>query len=101
MAEKTFTDMSRLIATTMSSSLEKLVPLLEGSNYLIWAGAMRPYLQSQGTWRIVSGNEPKPRTLTATATNATEVATSEEIGTTRMIKHSEQSCFELLHPLSS
>ena len=74
---RTFTDMSRLIATTMSSSLEKLVPLLEGSNYLIWAGAMRPYLQSQGTWRIINGNEPKPRTLVATATNTAEVTARE------------------------
>ena len=61
----------------MSSSLEKLVPLLEGSNYLIWAGAMRPYLQSQGMWQIVNGNELKPRALTAMATNAAKVAARE------------------------
>ena len=69
--------MSHLIATTMSSSLEKLVPLLEGSNYLIWAGLMRPYLQSQGMWHIVNGDEPKPRALAAMATNAAEVAARE------------------------
>ena len=70
-----FADTSCLLATTMSSSSEKLIPLLEGSNYLIWAGVMRPYLQSQEIWHIVNGGKLKPRALTAMATNASKVAT--------------------------
>jgi hypothetical protein len=51
----------------MSSSLEKLVPLLDGSNYLIWADVMKSYLMSQGYWCITKGTNTKPNQLAVTS----------------------------------
>jgi gag-polypeptide of LTR copia-type/Domain of unknown function (DUF4219) len=58
----------------MSSSLEKLVPLLDGSNYLVWAEAMKSYLRSMGVWQIVVGNQRQPTIPMQTAQNTAEVA---------------------------
>jgi transposase InsO family protein len=44
----------------MSSSLEKLVSVFDGSNYLAWSDSMRAWLRSQGYWQVVSGAEKKP-----------------------------------------
>src|ERR1700723_3834672 len=54
----------------MSSSLEKLVPLLEGNNYLIWADAIKSYLRSQGIWQVVSGGYLQPPAPTGNPTAA-------------------------------
>ena len=54
----------------MSSSLEKLVPMLEGQNYLVWADAMKLCLKSQGSWQVASGGYVKPSPLAATITDA-------------------------------
>ena len=54
----------------MSSSLEKLVPLLEGNNYLIWADAIKSYLRSQGIWQVVSGGYLQPTAPTGNPTAA-------------------------------
>jgi hypothetical protein len=32
----------------MSSQLATLVPVFDGTNYLVWSRAMKAYLQSQG-----------------------------------------------------
>ena len=45
----------------MSSSLEKLIPILDGSNYLTWADMMKSYLWSQENWWIVTGGYAEPR----------------------------------------
>ena len=55
------------------SSLKKLVPLLDGSNYRDWSVMMQSYLQLQELWEVVDGNfrmpqEPQP---TRDATGAT------------------------------
>ena len=62
-----------LTAITMSSNLSKDIPLLEGSNYLLWADAMKSFLRSQGVWQIVEGGQPQPVIPNATATNAVQV----------------------------
>ena len=54
----------------MSSSLEKLVPLFDGSNYLIWSDSMRAWLRSQGLWQITSGTEVKPTAPAVTTSTA-------------------------------
>ena len=54
----------------MSSNLEKLVPLFDGSNYLLWENAMRSYLRSQGVWQIASGIQQQPM-MPAAVTPAT------------------------------
>ena len=54
----------------MSSSLEKLVPILEGLNYLVWADAMKSYLWSQGLWHVASGEYIQPALLAQTVTDA-------------------------------
>ena len=50
----------------MSSSIEKLVPLLDGSNYRVWKDSMQSYLMSQGYWRITNGQYLKPASLATT-----------------------------------
>ena len=45
----------------MSSSLEKLISILDGSNYLTWADVMKSYLRSQENWQIVTGGYAEPR----------------------------------------
>jgi hypothetical protein len=58
----------------MSSSLEKLVSVFDGSNYLTWSDSMRAWLRSQGFWQVVSGAELKPILLPqATAVQTTEI----------------------------
>ena len=64
----------------MSSALEKHIPLLEGSNYHIWADAMQSYLRSQGLWQITIGNKSQPsipaKSGPPTASNNTAIATA-------------------------
>src|SRR3984885_13573914 len=51
------------LESNMSSSIERLVPLLDGSNYRVWADSMKPYLMSQGYWRIANGDFTKPPSI--------------------------------------
>jgi hypothetical protein len=61
----------------MSSSLEKLVSVFDGSNYLAWSDSMRAWLRSQGYWQVVSGAEKKPvLPPQATSAQATELGPS-------------------------
>ena len=46
----------------MSNALTTLVPVLDGSNYQVWACQMKAYLQSQDLWAITIGTYPYPAT---------------------------------------
>ena len=48
---------------TMSSQLNCMVPLFDGSNYCTWATSMTAFLCSQQLWAIVSGRESRPSDL--------------------------------------
>ena len=47
----------------MSSQLNHMVPLFDGSNYCTWATDMTAFLCSQCLWGIVSGREVRPSDL--------------------------------------
>ena len=47
----------------MSSQLDHMVPLFDGSNYHTWATNMTAFLCSQHLWGIVSGRESRPSDL--------------------------------------
>ena len=47
----------------MSSQLDCMVPLFDGSNYRTWATSMTAFLHSQRLWGIVSGREGRPSDL--------------------------------------
>ena len=38
-----------------SFSLDKTVPVFDGSNFLEWSAQMQGYLQLKGWWRIIDG----------------------------------------------
>ena len=66
---------SRTIFKRMSSSLEKLVTVFDGSSYITWADSMRAWLRSQGLWQIASGVETRPvEPSTGTSAAALKVA---------------------------
>jgi len=52
---------------TMLNSLEHLVPILNGTNYLDWAVLMQSYLQLQDLWEVVDGTHRMPAALTPSA----------------------------------
>jgi len=54
----------------MSSSLERLVPVLDGTNYRDWAVLMQSFLQMQDLWEVVAGNHRMPAALGQSATAA-------------------------------
>ena len=49
----------------MSSQLDRMVPLFDGSNYHTWATSMTAFLCSQHLWGIVSGREGRPLDLSS------------------------------------
>jgi len=49
----------------MSSSLERLVPVLNGTNYCDWAVLMQSFLQMQDLWEVVGGTHRMPAALAA------------------------------------
>ena len=59
----------------MSSQLNCMVPLFDGSNYCTWATNMTAFLCSQHLWGIVSGRESRPSDLPSG--RAAVVATSQ------------------------
>jgi len=63
-----------LFLETMSSSLECLVPILDGTNYYDWAVLMQSFLQMQDLWEVVDGAHHMPTALTPGATNAYNAA---------------------------
>jgi hypothetical protein len=44
----------------MSNALTTLVPILDGSNYLVWAHQMKAYLQSMELWEMTNNEVPFP-----------------------------------------
>ena len=48
-------------SSIMSSTLQTLVPLLDGANtWLSWEAAMQSYLEAQGLWRHMQKGPPSP-----------------------------------------
>ena len=47
----------------MSSQIDRLVPLFNGSDYRSWSTSMTAYLRSVRLWGIVSGRETRPSDL--------------------------------------
>ena len=39
----------------MSSALLQLIPILDGTNYTVWACSMEAFLRSQQLWRVTQG----------------------------------------------
>jgi hypothetical protein len=52
----------------MSNSLERLVPVLDGTNYHDWQVLMQSFLQMQDLWEVVGGNHRMPAALAQGAT---------------------------------
>ena len=46
------------------------VPMLDGSNWIIWETQMKAYLRSKGFWQMVAGNDSRPANLADGATQA-------------------------------
>ena len=44
----------------MSQALQNLVPVLDGTNYMVWARAMQAYLMSQQLWLVTDGTWVRP-----------------------------------------
>ncbi|GLB43949.1 hypothetical protein LshimejAT787_1501330 [Lyophyllum shimeji] len=57
-----------------SNALFTLVPVFDGTNYVLWASNMSDVLRAQGLWQIVAGNDPKPEELDSTQTPAPTAA---------------------------
>jgi hypothetical protein len=51
----------------MSSQLATLVPVFDGTNYLVWSRAMKAYLQSQGLFGYTDGSLTIPISIPAVA----------------------------------
>jgi hypothetical protein len=52
----------------MSSTADVMavVPMLDGSNWIIWETQMKAFLRAKGLWQITSGSEVRPPSLVAT-----------------------------------
>jgi hypothetical protein len=76
--------MHLLFLDKMSSSLDKLVPVLNGTNWHKWEVCMTTYLQMQELWEVVSGDrkpikpQPTVQTQTRPAMEST-MATSHQV----------------------
>jgi hypothetical protein len=58
----------------MSSQLDRLVPVLDGTNYCQWSVLMQSFLQMQELWEVVGGRHRMPTQPTPVATNAPQAA---------------------------
>jgi hypothetical protein len=58
----------------MSSQLDRLVPVLDGTNYREWSVMMQSYLQMQELWDVVGGRTRMPTQPTPAATDAPQAA---------------------------
>jgi hypothetical protein len=71
--------MSRFTALskpTMSSQLATLVPVFDGTNYLVWSRAMKAYLQSQGLFGYTDGSLTIPVSISAVTASPAVPATA-------------------------
>jgi len=48
------------MSSTNEFSIDKVVPVFDGSNFLEWDAQMKGYLQMKGWWRIVEGTTTRP-----------------------------------------
>ena len=82
----------------MSSQVDHLVPLFNGSDYCSWATSMTAYLRSVRLWGIISGRENRPSDLpsgraavTATQTSPAQLAipapTQEQVSERQAAQH--------------
>jgi hypothetical protein len=60
----------------MSSQLATLVPIFDGTNFLVWSRAMKAYLQSQGLFGYTDGSITIPVSMPAVAASPAVAATS-------------------------
>jgi hypothetical protein len=60
----------------MSSQLATLVPIFDGTNYLVWSRAMKAYLQSQGLFGYTDGSLTIPVSIPAVAASPAVPATA-------------------------
>jgi hypothetical protein len=60
----------------MSSQLATLVPVFDGTNYLVWSRAMKAYLQSQGLFGYTDGSLTIPVSIPAVAASPAVPATA-------------------------
>jgi hypothetical protein len=51
------------MSSAKETELSASIPILIGSNWIIWEAQMKAYLQTQGLWQLVMGNEDKPEEL--------------------------------------
>jgi len=58
----------------MSSQLDRLVPVLDGTNYHQWSVLMQSFLQMQELWEVVGGRHRMPPQPTPVATDASQAA---------------------------
>jgi hypothetical protein len=60
----------------MSSQLATLVPIFDGTNYLVWSRAMKAYLQLQGLFGYTNGSLTIPISIPAVAASPAVPATA-------------------------
>jgi hypothetical protein len=60
----------------MSSQLATLVPVFDGTNYLVWSRAMKAYLQSQGLFGYTDGSLTIPVSISAVTASPAVPATA-------------------------
>ena len=58
----------------MSTQLTHLVPIFDGSNYGLWAKAIKAFLMAQGLWGYVDGTIAQPVGVAGAAPDAAELA---------------------------
>jgi hypothetical protein len=63
----------------MSSQLATLVPVFDGTNYLVWSHAMKAYLQLQGLYGYTDGSLTIPVSIPAVAASPAVPATSSSL----------------------
>ena len=58
----------------MSSQLDRLVPVLDGTNYCQWSVLMQSFLQMQELWEVIGGRHHMPAQPTPVATDVSQAA---------------------------
>src|SRR6266536_4673325 len=64
--------------TMSNDELYRTVPMLDGSNYPVWAQAITAALRSKGVWQIARGSEVRPEDLPAGAAAAAKAERTKE-----------------------
>ena len=61
-----------------NEEIYRSVPMLDGSNYTVWAQAITAALRSRGVWQITRGHEPRPVNPPANASPEDKAAREKE-----------------------